>query len=367
MAQIESPLPIFTQEAISSYDVELTVKEVSTLPWPHPGYEPGKRMNGAGCPVLITGATGFVGCHLVAACAAAGDSVTGIGRTPPGSPNLPTELDRYRSLDLTDAVQVASAVREAGPARVFHLAAEASVGTSWEAPKHVLESNALTALNVLEAVRHEAPEARVLVACSGEEYGPVPEVRLPITEDVPLRPQSPYAVSKAAADLLSGFYQDVHGLHITRARAFNHAGPGQSDTYVVSALARQVAEAERHSDPDRASVKLRTGNLRVKRDFTDVRDVVRAYRLVLESARPGIYNVCSGRSVPLTAILVSLAKASSLKIEHLIDPDRLRRHDIMELRGSHERLTRATGWQPRIDFERTVRDALEWWRKEVGK
>jgi GDP-4-dehydro-6-deoxy-D-mannose reductase len=208
-------------------------------------------------------------------------------------------------------------------------------------------------------VRSSAPEAVVVVAGSGEQYGPVPEERLPVTEDEPLRPQNPYAVSKAATDLLAGFYADAHGLRVVRTRAFNHAGPAQSEIYVVSAFAKQIAEAERAGLDE---LVLETGNLEPRRDFSDVRDVVRAYWLAAERGEPGIFNVCSGVSVRIADILARLAALTELRVEQRTDPSRLRKHEVMDIRGSHERLTAATGWRPEIPIERTLADALDWWR-----
>jgi GDP-4-dehydro-6-deoxy-D-mannose reductase len=199
----------------------------------------------------------------------------------------------------------------------------------------------------------------VLAAGSGEQYGPVPEERLPVSEDEPFRPQNPYAVSKAAADLLAGFYADAHGLRVVRTRAFNHAGPGQSDAYVVSAFARQIADAERGGSGE---LLLETGNLAPRRDFCDVRDVVRAYWLAVERGEPAIYNVCSGVSVPVADILARLAAHTELRVEQRTDPSRLRKHEVMDIRGSHERLSGATGWQPEIPLDRTLADTLDWWR-----
>jgi GDP-4-dehydro-6-deoxy-D-mannose reductase len=199
----------------------------------------------------------------------------------------------------------------------------------------------------------------VLAAGSGEQYGPVAEDRLPVGEDEPFRPQNPYAVSKASADLLAGFYADAHGLRVVRTRAFNHAGPGQSDAYVVAAFARQIAEAERAGLEE---LVIETGNLAPRRDFTDVRDVVRAYWLAVEQGEPAIYNVCSGVSVPVADILARLADLTDLRVEQRTDPARLRKHEVMDIRGSHERLTEATGWQPEIALETTLADTLDWWR-----
>lgn len=294
--------------------------------------------------VLITGAAGFVGGHLAAELAARGAETLGPSRD---------------ELDLLDAEATRRAIAAFGPEAIVHLAALASVGESWRAPAQTFEENTRATLNLLEAARAEAPEAVVLHAGSGEQYGPVPEDRLPVGEDEPLRPQNPYAVSKAAADLLAGFYADAHGVRVVRARAFNHAGPGQSDMYVISAFARQIADAERAG---RSSLVVETGNLAPRRDFTDVRDVVRAYRLAIEHGEPGIFNVCSGVSVPVGDILAALTRLTDVDVEQRTDPARLRKHEVMDIRGSHARLTEATGWQPEVALERTLSDTLDWWR-----
>ena len=294
--------------------------------------------------VLITGGAGFVGRHLFALAADRGAKVVAPDR---------------EELDLLDAGATRAALADAAPDAVFHLAALASVAESWREPGETFDNNTHATLNLLEAVRTEAPEAVVLVAGSGEEYGPVPEERLPLTEAEPLRPQNPYAVSKAAADLVAGFYADAHGLRVVRTRAFNHAGPGQSDAYVIAAFAKQIADAERAGQ---AELLLETGNLEPRRDFTDVRDVVRAYWLAVERGEPGIFNVCSGVSVPVADILARLAALTELRVEQRTDPSRLRKHEVMDIRGSHERLTAATGWRPEIPIERTLADTLDWWR-----
>jgi GDP-4-dehydro-6-deoxy-D-mannose reductase len=282
----------------------------------------------------------------VAACAAAGDEVIGLSRA---------------DADLTDAAAARRVVAEAAPEVVYHLAALASVAASWERPGDVLEVNLTTTLNVLEAVREGAPGARVVLAGSGEVYGP--PARLPVDETAPLRPQNPYAASKAAAELLGSMYADAHGLGVIRARAFNHVGPGQSPTYVVASLTRQVAEGLlAEADP----VRVVSGAPDTRRDFTDVRDVVDAYRLLADRAEPGVYNVCSGSAVSVAEILEALGRVTGRAIDHAVDPSLLREHDVMEVRGSHERLTAATGWQPRIPLERTLADTVEWWKTALS-
>jgi GDP-4-dehydro-6-deoxy-D-mannose reductase len=298
--------------------------------------------------VLITGAAGFVGRHLAAHLTAAGHDVHGTGR----SPEAPVDFD-YTTLDLLDADAVGACVRDTSPDWIAHLAADASVAQSWHDPGGTLRNNIESTANVLEA----AGDAAVLVAGSGEVYGP-PNA-LPVDETHELRPQNPYAVSKAATDLLGGFYADANGRRVIRTRAFNHFGPGQSDQYVVAAFARQIAEAERG---DAHEVTVRTGNLDARRDFTDVRDVVRAYALLLDGAEAGTYNVCSGISRSAADILAALAQESQLDVQHETDPARLRKHEVMDIRGSNEKLTNATGWKPEIAFEQTVRDTLDWWR-----
>ena len=197
-----------------------------------------------------------------------------------------------------------------------------------------------------EAVRAEAPEATVVAVSSGEVYGP-PET-LPVTEQAPLRPQNPYAVSKAATDLLARFHADAHGLRVVIARAFNHAGPGQEPIYAIASFAKQAAAGD----------VIVTGNPDTRRDYTDVRDVVRAYRLLAEHGEPGeAYNVCSGETAS-AGELVALLGAR----EHRVDPSLVRAHEVMEIRGSAEKLRAATGWAPEIPLADTLRDTVQAWR-----
>jgi GDP-4-dehydro-6-deoxy-D-mannose reductase len=298
--------------------------------------------------VLITGAAGFAGRHLAALLRDRGHDLVGMGRAT----DAPLEFD-YETVELRDADAVREVCARVAPDWLFHLAADASVAQSWRAPADTLRNNLESTLSVLEA----AGEATVLVAGSAEMYGP-PE-QLPVDERHPLRPQNPYAVSKASGDLLAGFYADAHGRRIVRTRAFNHFGPGQADIYVVAAFARQIAEAERAGQ---SRVVVRTGNLEARRDFTDVRDVARAYALLVEDAEPDAYNICSGTSRSAADILAALAQESAIEVEHATDPGRLRKHEVMDIRGSHDKLTSETGWRPEIPFERSIRDTLDWWR-----
>ena len=295
---------------------------------------------------LVTGGAGFAGRHLCALLAERGWEV------------LAPDRDELEVLD-TDAVR--DRVGDVAPDAIFHLAAQASVPAAWEAPRETLLENVATTFNVLEAVRECAPAAPVLLAGTGEIYGP-PE-RLPVEEDAPLRPQNPYAVSKAACDLLGFQYADSHGLRVLRMRAFNHAGPGQSDLYVLGTVTRQVAEAEAAGASE---VVLRTGNPDSARDFTDVRDVVRAYVAAIE-LDSGAYNVCSGRAKTVRDAIAAVADLTDLPIRHEIDPARVRATDVPRIVGSAARLRGLCGWTPEIPFARTVADALDAWRETLSR
>ena len=215
-------------------------------------------------------------------------------------------------------------------------------------------------MNVLEAVRAAAPEAMVVAVSSGEVYGP--PASLPVDETAPLRPQNPYAVSKAAGDLLAGFNADAHGLRVARPRAFNHAGPGQPPLYALASFARQVATG---LEAGEATVRVATGNPDARRDYTDVRDVVRAYRLIADAGVCGAINVCSGRAASARELLEGLGRATGAAIDHVVDPSLVRAHEVMEVRGSAALLHDATGWAPELTLERTLADTVAWWREEI--
>jgi GDP-4-dehydro-6-deoxy-D-mannose reductase len=298
--------------------------------------------------VLITGASGFAGFHLARACAEAGDQVVDLSRTS------------GLRVDLLDAAAVRAAVRDAGPDVVHHLAARAHVGESWRQPEAYLRDNVAMTFHLLDAVRAEAPGAAVVVAASSEAYGP--PTQLPVDESAALRPQNPYAVSKASADLLAGFFADAHGLRVLRARAFNHAGPGQEPIYAIASFARQIAVGlVAGEDP----VRVVTGNPDARRDYTDVRDVARAYRALADIAEPGAYNVCSGRAASAAELVAALGRATGVEVDHVVDPSRRRANEVMEVRGSYARLHGVTGWEPEIPLEQTLADTVAWWTEEI--
>ena len=294
---------------------------------------------------LVTGGGGFAGAHLVEQLARGGHK--------PAAP-------RRTELDLLDAEAVRRSVRQAQPDTVFHLAAFSSPQRSWERPHEALLTNIQMTLNVLEAVRAEDPGATVVLVGSGQAYGNAG--MLPVTEETPLEPLSPYAVSKAACDMLGRQYAAAHAMQVVRLRPFNHAGPGQAEEYVLGSLASQVAAAELGGASEAV---LRTGDTASARDFTDVRDVVRAYELAA-GAEPGAYNVCSGRRTTIAELIDLLRLEAREPVRNEVDPARLRVHDAVGIHGSHDRLTAATGWEPQIPLEQTVRDTLAWWRRRLA-
>lgn len=303
----------------------------------------------SGGKILITGAHGFVGQHLTAHLEACGDQVIGVDRATDG-------------MDITDADAVLKLLDDIRPTAIYHLAGWADVGGSWQAPVDAFRANAEGTLNVLGAAVETGVE-RVLAVSSADVYGKVDPSELPLTEDSPLRPASPYAASKVAADYLG--LQAWLGRHlpVLRVRAFNHLGPGQTDKFVAPAIASRIARAER----DGAPAVLPIGDLSARRDFTDVRDVVRAYRLLMEHGEPGeVYNVCSGVDLAVQDLADQLLAQARIELRFETDPALLRPVEVPVLRGSHQRLTDATGWQPEIPMSQTLTDLLEDWRTRIA-
>ena len=294
---------------------------------------------------FVTGASGFVGPWLRRHLEACGDEVV------PAAPDL----------DVTDADRTAEALIASRPDAVYHLAAQSSVGSSWADVSGTFRVNVFGTLHVLDAASACAARPRVLVVSSAEVYGEVPPAALPVSETAPFRPQTPYAASKAAAELtgLQAFLG--RGLEVVRARPFNHTGPGQRPGFVVPALARQVVEASLTG-----ATVLKTGNLTARRDFTDVRDVVAAYRLLIERGAAGeVYNVCTGRSVLLLDLVERLLNLAEANLTIEVAPERLRPVDVPELRGDARRIQEITGWRPAIDLDRTLRDVIDYWRQDM--
>jgi GDP-4-dehydro-6-deoxy-D-mannose reductase len=288
---------------------------------------------------IITGASGFVGGYLLEHLEQAGDEAVG--------------LDRADGLDVTDRAGVARIFAGLRPEVVYHLAALSHVGESWDAPKQVIETNVVGTLNVLDAAR-AAGARRVLVIGSAEEYGLLQGAPHPLTEDEPLRPRTPYGASKVGAGFLALQAYLGTGLETIRVRAFNHTGPGQPPRFVVSALAYRIAQTEREGGDTIA-----VGNLDPVREVNDVRDVVRAYRLLVEHGVAGdVYNVCSGVGVAVREVATRLLEKATRSLELRVDPAFARPADVPFLVGDPSKLIAATGWQPKHTLDDTLTDML---------
>ncbi len=310
----------------------------------------------SGGPVLVTGAAGFAGSHLVEHLAARGP-VVGWSRSDP-PPNL-ASLARWQRVDLLDRGRVRAALSEVAPATIYHLAGVPHVGQSFRHSAHALRGNVLATHILLDELRRLANGARVLITGSATVYA---ASESPIAEDAALAPTSPYALSKLAqeARALRGLQED--GVEVVVARSFNHTGPRQTPDFAAPSFARQVALIERGTIPP----TIRVGNLDALRDFSDVRDVVCAYRLLVERGTSGrIYNVASGVGRSIRSVLDGLVARSRVPVEIELDPSKLRQSDTPALVGDPSRLKRETGWEGTYSFERTLDDLLEYWRRSA--
>ena len=296
---------------------------------------------------LITGSRGFVGRWLTAHLEEAGDEV------------VPMDGD----IDIADGDAVKAAICDASPDAVYHLAAFSSVGRSWDDPAEVFRVNALGTLAVLQAAGACDTAPAVLLVSPAEVYGSVPAEKMPIREDSPLRPVTPYAASKVAGEFLGVQANLGRGVPVVIARAFNHVGPGQSAGFVVAALASRVVEAHRSG-----AKTVRVGNLSARRDFTDVRDVVRAYRMLIDKGVPGeVYNVCSGVDIEITEILERLGRLAGIDLDIEVDPELVRPVEAPVLRGDGSKIAGATGWSPSIPLDDTLSAVLDEWRERPAK
>ncbi len=292
---------------------------------------------------LITGGRGFVGTWLADHLRSCGDDVV--------------QIDQ--EVEITDPAALLGAVRSASPDAIYHLAAMTHVGQSWDEPLRVLEVNVLGTGALLAAARECGTEPRVLVTSSAEVYGAVTDpTRLPLSERSPTAPLTPYAASKLAAEALCTQAWLGYGQHVVTVRPFNHIGPGQSPNFAVSALAKRIADAERSG-----ASEIPVGNLTARRDFTDVRDVVRCYRMLVESGAPGgIYNVCSGKDVAIQEIADRLLAQAGSTVRLVPDETLMRPVEVPVLRGDPGLVTGATGWVPELPLDQTLGDVLAHWR-----
>lgn len=317
--------------------------------------------------VLITGIAGFAGSYLTGHLLSLTDmfpalEIVGVsqvgGENPPGDARV-----SYIEGDLIDPRFTHDLLAQVSPDRIYHLAAQAFVPVSWQDPWATLENNIRAQTNVLHAAAQLHSNARILIIASNEEYGRVTPADLPIREETPLRPDSPYGVSKITQDYLGLQYFISHHLHIVRMRPFNHIGPRQNDRFVTSNFAKQVAEIELGlREP-----KLRVGNLDAQRDFSDVRDVMRGYVLALERGQAGdVYNIGSGVPRSIRDIVETYQRLACVPFDLESDPERMRPSDTPVSYCDATKLKNATGWEPQIPFEQTLRDILDFWRAKVA-
>lgn len=314
--------------------------------------------------VLITGITGFVGSYLAEYLLSLNHEVYGTYRWRSRMENiihLKEKLKLYEC-DLKDTTAVYNLIKEIKPDMIFHLAAQSYVPMSWSCPAETIITNVISQVNILEAVRNLKIDSLIHIAGSSEEYGLVYENEIPIKETNPLRPLSPYGVSKVAQDLLGYQYYKSYNLKIVRTRAFNHEGPRRGEVFVTSNFAKQIAEIEK----EKREPIIYVGNLQAIRDFTDVRDVVKAYYLALTKGKFGeVYNIASGKGYKIKEILDFYLKKSKVKVEVKVDEKRLRPSDVGLLIGDATKIKEECGWQPEIPIEKTLEDLLNYWRERV--
>ncbi len=314
---------------------------------------------------LITGITGFAGSHLTDYLLTLSDvEVHGVLRWRSRTEHISHFAGNVvmHECDVRDLSSVIRVLKTVKPDKIFHLAAQSYVPTSWSAPSESITTNVIGTLNIFEASRHLDLNPRIQLACSSEEYGMVYENEVPVKETNLLRPLSPYAVSKVGEDLLGYQYFHSYGLHIIRTRAFNHTGPRRGDVFVCSNFAKQIALMEKGA----VEPVLHVGNLEAKRDFTDVRDIVRGYYLALEKGEPGeAYNICTGKAYSIKEIIDMLLEMTSIKVEFKVDQERIRPSDVPLLIGDNTKFKKATGWSPSISFSKTLKDVLTYWRETV--
>lgn len=314
---------------------------------------------------LITGIAGFAGSHLAEELVREGWEVYGIERHGAVMSNLTDLIDRVRveECDILSSKDVVYLISKHKPDAIFHLAGTSFVPDTQNAPQMAFEINVKGSLNMLEETRENAPDAGLILISSAEVYGSAATTRMPLTEDNKLRPVNIYALTKVCAEEISFYYHRVRGVNCVVLRPFNHIGPGQRPSFVTSAFALQIARIE----TGKQEPILEVGNLEATRDFTDVRDMVRAYRMALEYCEAAIpYNICSGKAYQIKEILDKLLAFSDAEIEIRQAPERLRASEVPLFQGDHTRFTRATGWEPTFSIDETLKTILDYWREQVS-
>lgn len=313
--------------------------------------------------VLITGSEGFAGSHLVEHCLAEGDEVWGTCAPGARASNLSHLLDQItlRVGDLSKHDFIHGVLNETRFDVIYHLAAVSFVPDSERGPARAYEINVLAGIHTLEAVRTEHKHAKIVLASSAEVYGHVKPENMPIMETQPIAPVNIYASGKAALELAAHPFVTMYGMNVTIARPFNHTGPRQRTDFVCSTFAHQVAKIEAGGEK-----VIHVGDLSPKRDFSDVRDIARGYRLLAQHGEAGVaYNLASGQSVAVKDVLDMLVQMSRVKVEVKTDPARVRHTQVMEVRGSYDKIHERCGWKPEMPLEKTLRDLLNWHRDTI--
>jgi len=316
--------------------------------------------------ILITGITGFAGSHLADYILEYHPDVEifGLVRWRSRMENILHILDKIVLVeaDLKDIVSLKKCLADVIPDRIFHLAAQSFVPTSWRLPAETFAINSIGQINLFEAVLSLKLSPKIQVAGSSEEYGQVNSDEIPMKETNPLRPLSPYAVSKVAQDLLAWQYFKSYGIKTVRTRGFNHTGPRRGEVFICSNFAKQIAEIEK----GKHEPILYVGNLEAKRDFTDVRDIVRAYWLCLERGEEGeVYNIGTGKTCSMQEVLDILLSLSKVKVKIEVDPVRLRPSDVPVLLSDSSKFRKITGWEPKIPFRQSLEDLINYWRERI--
>lgn len=312
---------------------------------------------------LITGINGFAASHLTNLLLENGEEVFGLGRSLENNQKTEAFCGKIKtfSCDIRDSVQLEKIIAEICPKKIYHLASISNPSEAAKDFKTTFETNALGTLNLFEAVKSNKIFPRIISVGSSQEYGCVPQEGMPISEEVAVKPVSPYGISKAYAGMLAQLYFLREGLEIIHARPFNHTGPGQAEKYVCSEFAKKIAEEELKENP-----KIEVGNLKIKRDFTDVRDTVQAYYSLMASGKPGkAYNICSGKLASIEEILSILKKSAKREIIAVEKSGLFREGEQEEYYGKHDLLTHQTGWEPKIPLKQTLSDLLEYWRGKI--
>lgn len=307
---------------------------------------------------LIIGAAGFVGGYLIRELAKNGQE---IHATCLENETISADNCTVHTLDIMDKESIVKLIDDVAPDTVFHLAAQSSVSVSWKKPQLTAEINVVGTINVLEALKDaQKKDIRILLIGSGEEYGFIRPDACPLSEEENLHPGNIYAATKACGEMIGSIYARAYKMDVVMVRAFNHSGPGQSTTFVISDFCHQIAEIEKGN----AEPVMSVGNLSAMRDFTDVRDVVRAYRMLAEKGASGkVYNVGRGKAVAISEILETALSYAECDIKTVTDPKRMRASDIPIIEPDVSRINEDTGWNAVITVEQTIKDTLEYWRK----